>query len=373
MTDILVAGGGLAGAACATVLARGGRDVTLIEREAAPRHKICGEFLSAEAQATLRRLGLDVAALGGAVITHVRLVSRQRMVSSRLPFEGLGLTRRTLDEAMLAHAGAAGVDIRRGRAIRRIDTAAGLRVELDDAAPLAPRRLMLATGKHEARGVPRRTAPGRLVGFKTYFRLAPAQLAALAGHVELIRLPGGYAGLQMVEGGDANLCLLVEAALLRRVGGTWPDVLAYLEAHVPHLARRLDGAVDLLPAPLTIARVPYGFLHRAQPDEPHNLFRLGDQAAVIPSFTGDGMAIALHSALRAAEYVAAGADAAAYHERLRRDLIWQLRRAGAVHACLAAPALGDVVFTGARLFPAALAACAALTRVPAHVRRAPVT
>src|SRR3712207_8011643 len=47
-------------------------------------------------------------------------------------------------------------------------------------------------------------------------------------------------------------------------------------AQSPHLARRLDGAEPLLDRPLAIARVPYGFRHRASPGE--TLFRLGDQA-----------------------------------------------------------------------------------------------
>ena len=60
-------------------------------------------------------------------------------------------------------------------------------------------------------------------------------------------------------------------------------------------------AEPLLARPLTISGVPYGFLAPPRPDDP--VFRLGDQAAVIPSFCGDGMAIALHSAVLAAETV----------------------------------------------------------------------
>jgi flavin-dependent dehydrogenase len=63
MTDILIAGGGLAGSAAAIALARAGRRVTLLERETGPKHKICGEFISTEAQAYLRVLGVDPLAL----------------------------------------------------------------------------------------------------------------------------------------------------------------------------------------------------------------------------------------------------------------------------------------------------------------------
>ena len=46
MSEAVVIGGGLAGGAVATLLARAGREVTLIEREASPVDKVCGEFLS---------------------------------------------------------------------------------------------------------------------------------------------------------------------------------------------------------------------------------------------------------------------------------------------------------------------------------------
>jgi hypothetical protein len=58
-----------------------------------------------------------------------------------------------------------------------------------------------------------------LVAFKMYFHLDPAQHAALAEHVELILFPGGYTGLQTVEGGAANLCTLLTRDRLRSLGG----------------------------------------------------------------------------------------------------------------------------------------------------------
>jgi len=362
VSDVLVAGGGLAGAAAATHMARAGRAVTLIEREAGPKHKICGEFLSTEAQAYLARLGLDARCLGGAVITHVRLVRQDQVIAAPLPFRGIGLTRKTLDEALLAQAQAAGVNVRRGVAIRHIE---GVEAGLADGAVLRPKTLFLATGKHDARGAPRLGWQSRLVGFKSYFRLAPAQQNALARHVELVQFQGGYAGLQMVEDGQANFCLLVEARLLRRLGGTWPDLLAHLQATSAHLAARFAGAVELLDAPLSIARVPYGYVQRGATP---GLFRLGDQAAVIHSFTGDGMAIALHSAALAAQCCVAGQTSADYQRQLAGQVSGQIRRAGALYAAISAPVLGAALFASARMFPSLLGWSAAFTRVPPAAR-----
>jgi len=362
--SVAIIGGGLAGAAAGAALARSGVDVTIIERERARVNKICGEFLSTEAQAYLRRLGLDLAALGGHPITHLRLVKRDRLTCVKLPFQALGLSRRTLDEALLNHAAAAGAKVLRGHAVRGIVAGKLLQLDLDQHAPVLAQRVFLATGKHDLRGQRRHAAAPALVGFKMYFALAAAQQAELAGHIELIMLGSGYAGLQMIEAGQANLCLLLAAEDLRQAGGKWSEVLAMLRAASPHLARRLADATPLLEAPLTIARVPYGYVHKPDANDPPGLFRLGDQAAVIQSFTGDGMSIALHSAALAADFCRRGQSGSAYHQRFAHDVAAQVGRAGAIYRASASPLLQPALFSLARLFPAALRHAARLTRVP---------
>jgi flavin-dependent dehydrogenase len=199
------------------------------------------------------------------------------------------------------------------------------------------------------------------VGFKTYLRLAPSQVAALSGHVEVILFQHGYAGLQMVEGDQANLCLLIHRDHLARVGGTWPALIAALSAEAPHLAARLQDAAELLEKPVSIARVPYGFVHQPVPDE--LVYRLGDQACVIPSFTGDGMSMALHSAALAVRSLQAGQTAFEYHQQLARDVAGPIRRAWALYRLGRAGFGRAVLIHALRLWPSLLGQTAAYTRV----------
>lgn len=366
---IIVAGGGLAGAASACALAQAGRDVTVIERDAAPSDKICGEFLSIEAQESLARLGLDVASFGGHPIHRLRVIRRDAAIAVDLPFTGLGLTRKLLDAALLDHAARAGATIRRGVAIRRVDTQAALALDLADGTRLEAAHLLLATGKQELRGAARPAAASSdLVGFKMYYRLSPAAQAHLAGHIELILYDRGYAGLQLVEAGIANLCLLVSRARLAALGGGWAALLADLQRETPLLAERLAGATPLLDQALTIARVPYGFVHRPTEADPAQLFRLGDQAGVIHSFTGDGMAIALHSAGLAAAAITEGASSRLYHRRLRRDLAGQIARASLLYRAQQSAAAQQALFALAHSAPFALRWVARHTRVPLRAR-----
>ncbi|WP_419815670.1 NAD(P)/FAD-dependent oxidoreductase [Glacieibacterium sp.] len=282
MSEIVIVGGGLAGAAAATLLAQSGRRAVVLERSTGAHDKICGEFLSVEAQAHLAALGFDVTRLGGAPIDRLRLVSGTRMVTTRLPFRALGLTRRALDEALLGHAAAAGVRVERGVTVRAID---GGRLDTSGGS-LNADILLLASGKHDVRGVKRDTSGtiSGLIGFKQYFRVSPAVRAALAGHIEVVLFDGGYAGLQLVEGGVANLCLLVERARYDGAGASWTGLFADL-LREPHLRSRLGDAEPMLDRPLTISGVPYGYVFHGD----SAAYRLGDQAGVIPSFSGDGM------------------------------------------------------------------------------------
>jgi flavin-dependent dehydrogenase len=361
--EILIVGGGLAGGAAAAQLAQAGARVRLLEREAGAHDKVCGEFLSGEAQLLLARLGLDPQALGGAPISRVRLVDGPRSAEAALPFAALGLSRRRLDEALLGHAASLGAQVTRGLAARRI--ACG-RVETSQGE-LSPTSLLLASGKHEVRGA-RREAQGAIdgyIGFKMHFRVRPAARADLQGLVEVSLLEGGYAGLQLVDDGVANLCLLVTRERFAALGRTWESLFASLLAQ-PHLARRLDDATAQFERPATIAAIPYGFVHAPRAGDPQGLFRLGDQAAVIPSFCGDGQAIALHSGRLAAQMLSQGAGASAYHARLRRDVARQVALAIRLQRlCEAAPGRAALLAL-AGLAPALLTLAAAWTRIPAR-------
>jgi len=355
VTAPIILGGGIAGAAAACRLARAGHQVTLIERHATPTDKICGEFLSREAQLHLRGLGLDLAALGGQRITHLRLVRDTEAVRVALPFTALGLSRRVLDEALLQQASAAGAVILRGQPAR---LEAGKLVLSGRQLP-GDGPLLLATGKHEMAALPR-GQPGDLVGFKTYFNLAPSQAQAVAGHIEVVLFADGYAGLQAVEGGRFNLCLLVRRDRLAQVGLSWELLLEDLCRTSTHLRTRLEGAVPGLAKPLAIYRVPYGFLYRGKDD----LFRLGDQMGVIDSFSGDGMSIALHSAALAARAVCQGVTAEAYHRQMRRDIGGQIRRARWLYR-VGQHRLGQTMLMRlAQAWPPSLRLATIMTRVP---------
>ena len=296
-TSALIVGGGPAGAAAAITLARGGAMPVLIERCPGERDVVCGGFLGWDALAALKRLGLDAAALGARPIHRLRLVSGGRIVEAALPKAAAGLSRRRLDAALLGMAEKAGAAVLRGRTARALD---GHRLRLDGDEEMEADALFLATGKHELRGAARETGDRPVsVGL----RAALPPMPDLAGVIELHLFDGGYAGLLSQEDGATNLCLTVTRD---RMTDRDALITALIEES-PMLGERIGAS---LPAHWeAVAGVPYGW--RARSTEPGR-YRLGDQAAVIASIAGDGIAIALASGAAAAHACLAGESAEAF-------------------------------------------------------------
>ena len=362
--DAAVAGGGIAGAALATKLARAGRSVVVFEKEKAAHDKVCGEFISHEGACYLSDLGVPVRDLGGVAIRRVRLARRGEAVTAPLPFEAQSLSRRALDEALLDLAAGAGAEVRRGLRVKSLERAANRwAVRLDTGGTVFATQAFLATGKHDLKCWKRESGlHPECLAFKSYWRLKPEQSAQLAWHVELILFRGGYAGLQEVEGGRANFCLIVRKEAFSALYGSWQNLLVAIKEQSPHLRRRFDGAVCLMDKPLAITGLPYGYVAK----ESGGIWRLGDQAAAIPSFSGDGMSIALHSAHRAAESYLNGESASSYQDALARDLKSQVRRATIVSRILVGEAGQGLAMACALLLPIVLPIGAGLTRIPAH-------
>jgi flavin-dependent dehydrogenase len=359
--EILVAGGGPAGSSLAAMLARAGRGVVLIEREAGPHDKVCGEFISREAADGLADLGLEPAGLGAVPIRDVRLVSGRKSAEAALPFPALSLSRRRLDEALLGLAAEAGVQLRRGRRVKRLEPCeGGWRAELDGGQAVAADTAFLATGKHDLRDHRRPVGlHGDLVGFKMHLRLLPHQTAALEGAVELHLFPGGYAGLEPIEDGLANLCLVIGRRELDG-GAAWPVLRQMLLTECPLLGERLWGAEALWPKPLAISAIPYGHVAAAS----DGLWRIGDQAAVIPSFAGDGLAVALHSARAAATAYLEGEAPGAFQKALAADLALRVKGAALGSRLLVQPWAQSLAVLIAHKRPQLLSAAAAWTRIP---------
>ncbi len=355
-------GGGLAGAAFALELARNGAPALVIESTRSAHHKVCGEFLSEEAQTLLSYLGIDVHTLGASSMGTFRLAAGNDLAEAPLPFRAAGYSRYRLDQALLDRAAASGAEIRRGLSVTEIDGGSAPIALKAGGRTFLARAIALASGKHNLRQFPR--APSDMVGFKLQLRAPSSARRLLDDVVQLVMFDGGYVGAILVEENIVTLCWVMHGALLQRIGADWRAQSAYFAQQSPLLAELLDGAEPRWTKPVAVAAIPYGYVRRGVLSPA--IFPVGDQLAVIPSFTGDGMSIALLTGVAAAQAVLAGESAAAYQRRMIGRLSAQFRWASLANVLFETKRLHGLAVGTARLLPALVTWLAQTTRIRSY-------
>ncbi|MEG3144489.1 FAD-dependent monooxygenase [Sphingomonas sp. RT2P30] len=359
-TPALIVGGGPAGLATALLLARAGAPHLLIERQAETGDALCGGFLSWRTLAMLERLGVRAGALNRDHIRRVSLHSGARHAIAPLPRPALAVSRWRLDTILAEHARTAGAAIETGVTARRHEQGA---IHLADGATLTADTLFLASGKHDLRGLAR-PAEARgddpVLGLRVRLGRAPALDRMVGGTIELHLFDRGYAGIAAQEDGTVNLCMAVHRSRLEDAGSP-AALLTQLGNESPQLGERLaflagGATID------AVANVPYGWRETAGTP---GLFRLGDQAAVIPSLAGEGIGIALESGARAAAaYCRGGRDAAIGYQAGFADATRRpIGVAGMIWHGSEKPALAAALTVLARLAPSLVGLAARLTRV----------
>jgi flavin-dependent dehydrogenase len=295
--DAIVIGGGLAGCSVAHQLARRNHTVLLVEESTYPRHKLCGEFLSPEAQTSLRGLGvLDaVQTAGAAPINRARLTGpRGASADHALPGTALGLSRYHLDELLYRQACAAGVEGRTGTRATAVHGSLDRGFSVEAGGETLEARLVI--GAYGRRGVLDRTLdrpflrqPSPYVAFKAHYTGPPN---ALPSGIEVHAAPGGYCGVGPVENDHANVCWIGRTDALKEAGGTPPAMLEKMLRRNPALDERMQGLSRVSERFEAVSQVPLMPKTRFAND----VCMVGDAAGMIAPLCGDGMAMALDAA-----------------------------------------------------------------------------
>jgi menaquinone-9 beta-reductase len=328
--DLIVVGAGPAGSACAITAVRAGARVLLLDKGSFPRHKVCGEFVSPESLHIVDSLLGANKFSGCPAIPLSRIFLDSRQITVPVEPAASSIPRYDLDAALLLAAKDGGVDVREEVLVR--DVRAGTNVTTMKVVTMigefTAKAVINASGRWSQ--LTQRESPDKTkwIGLKAHFNEQPAPQS-----VDLYFFPGGYCGVQPIDGQGVNACAMVQANIARS--------LEEVFALHPELQHRSRDWQQRFPTVATS-----GLRFRDPRTEDRGMFLAGDAAAFIDPFAGDGISLALHGGVMAAQAVmpflqqtASLTQAhAAYRTAYFRQLAPALRNAARIRKLLSAPA-----------------------------------
>jgi len=313
--EVIVVGGGPAGASTAHALAREGVDVLILDRAKFPRDKICAEYLSPQGARILSDMNVldEIERSRPAHLAGMRIRAPDGNHADGefsanhgfRPFRNYGLAvRRTiLDAIVLGGARTAGARVEelvRVTDVNKDETGRvnGVRVIGADGAA----RTLTCKYVIGADGL--RSVVGKRLGLTHTSRFFPKRLALVA-HYRNVRDVGalgemhvdhqGYFGIVDVGLGLMNVAVVVPIARAQEIGEGRAEFLEQWIATRPHLAERFVGAERV-----TDVRATGPFATVSRPAWAPGAALVGDAADFFDPFTGEGM----YAALRGGELLA---------------------------------------------------------------------
>ncbi len=297
--NIAIVGGGLAGLVSAIHLKKSGLDVTLFEKDAYPNHKVCGEYLSKEILPYLKLLGVDLMDLKPTKIDKLTFSnSSGKTVNTMLPLGGIGVSRYALDHFLFKKALEIGVNIIKTQVNNIQFIKDEFEITTGNNEEVHAKIVLGAFGK-------RSLLDKKL---KRDFISQKSEWLAVKSHYKLDEFPddlvmlhnfrGGYCGLSKTESGAINVCYLASFKSFKNYKEPTLFKKEVLSKN-PHLKMFFEKAVPLFEKELSIAQISFGQKTVIQ----EHILMLGDAAGLIHPLSGNGMAMAIHSAKIASECV----------------------------------------------------------------------
>jgi len=296
--EVIIIGGGLAGLTAAIHLSKIGFQVTVIEKNSYPKHKVCGEYISNEVLPYFSWLDLKISELQPTAIDKLEFSTLNgKVINSELPLGGFGVSRYALDLFLYEKAVADGCLMIQDTVENIIFKENRFTITTSNKTERETEMVIGAFGK-------RSNVDQKLN--RDFIQNKSSWLAVKAHYsggfpndlVGLHNFKGGYCGVSKVENNKINICYLADYNTFKQ----YKNIEEYQDKVVsqnPKMKAIFDNSKLLFDKPITISQISFSKKEAVE----NHILMIGDTAGLIHPLCGNGMAMAIHSAKIVSELI----------------------------------------------------------------------
>ena len=295
--DIGIVGGGLAGLSLAILAADAGYNVVLFEKEQYPFHKVCGEYISFESYDFLDRLGLplhkwNLPAIKKLLVTDIK----GNEYNFQLDLGGFGISRFKIDDALYQLAIKKDAHVVTNTKVNDVLFENDAHIIQTNKQTVLAKVVAGSFGKRSNLDVKwkrefakqKTNKLNNYIGVKYHVRLKYSK-----DEIALHNFQNGYCGISAIEDDKYCLCYLTNAENLSSNNNSIQQMQENVLYKNPALKKIFTESEFLYNAPETISQISFDKKSQIE----NHVLMSGDAAGMITPLCGNGMSIAMNSAL----------------------------------------------------------------------------
>lgn len=296
--EVTIIGGGLAGLTASIHLSKIGIQVTIIEKNSYPKHKVCGEYISNEVLPYLKFLDIKIENLKPTNIIKLHFSTKSgKSIHTELPLGGFGISRYVLDDFLYKKAISNGCKIIQEN-VENVDFQNDkFTIRTSNNLELKSKIVIGAFGK---RSNIDQKLNRNFIQQKSPWLAVKAHYSGIFNNnlVGLHNFSGGYCGVSKVENDKINVCYLADYDTFKN----YKNIDEYQKNIIsknPFLKQILENSTIIFDKPLTISQISFEEKKAVE----NHILMIGDTAGLIHPLCGNGMAMAIHSAKIVSELI----------------------------------------------------------------------
>ncbi len=297
--DYIVIGGGVAGSTFSNLMGRKGYKVLVIEKDEYPKHKVCGEYVSMESYNFMQDIGVPLDSFDLPRINQFQLTKpKGRAINLPLELGGFGISRYLMDSELKKASLNAGcqwvkdtvLSYGKEKDLYEVKTKKNIYLSKELIGAWGKRSL-LDNNLERPFYSNKQSRLTNWVGIKYHVKSQLLKKDLISLHT----FKNGYCGMSKIENDAFCICYLMRGENLRnRTIHQSEELFLFKNPFIKEVFTQSEFIYD---QPLAISQI--SFQDKSKNEK--QALMLGDAAGLIAPLCGNGMSMAMHSALLASQ------------------------------------------------------------------------